>query len=122
MVTRSRSRRGASTLGCLLSLLLTMVVLYYGMNAGRVWWRYYALLDDMKKAALFAGNTPDDQILRGLQSSVVENGLPPAAARFRINRTPAPRQITISTNYQETIELPFFHKKVAFNPSVTHRL
>lgn len=115
-------RRGASTLGCLFSLMITMVVLYYALNIGRVWWRYYELLDRMESSARFASSTPDDEILRNLQAEVREIGLPLEAARFQIVRRQAPREITITTEYRERVELPFVHRTFTFKPSVHQRL
>ncbi len=43
-----RSRRGASKLGCLLSLVLFVGSLTYGVRIGRIYWRYYELTEDMK--------------------------------------------------------------------------
>ncbi|MEZ4456540.1 MAG: hypothetical protein R2882_08335 [Gemmatimonadales bacterium] len=117
-----RSRRGTSTLGCLFSLLITVVVVYYALNAGRVLWRFYELRDRMESAARFAANQTDEQILRQLRADAVDIGVPSTAQRFQINRIRNPRQITISTTYEETIELPFVHRKVVFKPSVTQRL
>ena len=95
MVTTRRNRRGGSSLGCLVSLLLTAVVLYYGIHLGQVWWRYYELVDRMKIAARFANNETDDQILKQLQADAVEVGVPKQAQSFKIVRTEAPRQIRI---------------------------
>ena len=52
MVTETRrGRRGASTLGCLVAVLLFMAVLYYGVDLGRVYWSYYRLIVEMEQAA-----------------------------------------------------------------------
>ena len=123
MVSGSRGRRtGASTLGCLFSLLITVVILYYAVNIGHVWWRYYELLDRMESSARFAASTPDETILRQLRAEVQNIGLPPEAGRFRITRRMAPRDITISTKYSEKVELPFVHRSFEFTPTVTKPL
>ena len=44
MVTR---RAGASSLGCLVSLLLVAAVGYFGVNAGEVYFRFYQFQDAM---------------------------------------------------------------------------
>lgn len=118
MVRRSR---GASTLGCLFSLLITLVVLYYGINLGRVWWRYWELIDRMKTAALFATTQPVPETIRRLQNAVDEIGLPPDAKRFKIQRIEGISTIIISTEYQEKVELPFMHRAIRFKPTVTQR-
>ena len=45
MVSLHRGRRGASTLGCLVSVVLFLGALYYGVHIGGVYWRYYSLLE-----------------------------------------------------------------------------
>ena len=42
------SRRGASSSGCLLSLLVFVAALYYAVNIGEVYFRYYRLVDEMQ--------------------------------------------------------------------------
>lgn len=118
MVKRTR---GTSTTGCLFSMLVLAVVLYYGMNLGRVWWRYWELTDRMKAAALFAINQPVPEILRRLQADVDEIGVPAEAKKFNIQRIQG-ASITITTTYHETVELPFVHKTLTFKPSVRQRI
>ncbi len=115
-------RRGASTTGCLFSLLITAVIAYYGMNLGQVWWRYYELLDRMKTAARFANVNTDSQIVSQLQGDALELGVPGTPLRFRVVRTETPNAISISTSYEERVELPFVHRTFSFNPSVNQRL
>ena len=122
MVTTRRSQRGGSSLGCLFSLLLTAVLLYYGVHLGQVWWRYYELVDRMKIAARFAGNETDDQILRQLQTDAAEIGVPKQAQAFKIVRSENPRRIRITTTYSEKVELPFMHRAFTFAPIVTQGL
>ena len=66
MVTRAR--RGASSLGCLVSLLLFVAALYYGINIGEIYIRYDRLLDEMKAQARVAPRLTDDVIEVGAQS------------------------------------------------------
>lgn len=121
MVISSFRRRGASTLGCLVSLVVTLTLGYYGMQVGRVWVRFYAIRDKIENAALFAQSQPTEQILRNLREAATEIGLPAQAKQFQIRRTDIyPRTITISTVYTETLPLPFVHKTVTFKPTATH--
>ena len=71
-----RSRRGASSSGCLLSLLLFVAALYYGVNIGEVYFRYYRLLDEMQTEAHLAAGLDDGTIRRRVQSAVDEIGIP----------------------------------------------
>jgi hypothetical protein len=123
MVTdRRRARiRGASTLGCLVSLVLTVGVLYYGITLGRVWWRYKELQNRMETAARFGQTQSVDQITRQLQAEAQDLGIPPEGRRFRITKSDAPASITISTSYTEHVSLPLLDRSFSFHPSVTQK-
>ena len=119
MVKRTR---GSSTMGCLFSMLVMGVMLYYGVTFGRVWLRYWQLIDRMKNAAIFAISQKGPETLRRLQADADEIGVPAEAQQFNIQRVTAPPSITITTMYHETIDLPLVHKTLTFRPSVTQRL
>lgn len=114
---RRKARRGGSNLGCLLSLLILAAALYYGVNIGEVYWRYYQLLDEMKSQARLAPSLTDATIRRRLILKVENLGLPSDAERFRIRRTGGQtRLITIETQYSESVDLPFFEHTFQFKP------
>ena len=54
--------RGASSTGCLVSLLIFVAVLYYGVNIGEVYFRYYRLLDEMRSQTRVAAALDDGTI------------------------------------------------------------
>ena len=60
---------GASNLGCLLSLLLFVAALYYGVHVGEVYFRYYRLLDAMRFQASIAPSVTDEVIKRRLMAT-----------------------------------------------------
>jgi hypothetical protein len=122
MVTETRrGRRGASTLGCLVAVLLFMALLYYGVDIGRVYWNYYRLLDEMETSARFAQTQPDDAIIKHLVGIAQDLSLPAEAQRFTIRRTEHPPIVTIKTRYSVDIVLPFKRRHVTLNPSVEVR-
>jgi hypothetical protein len=117
MVMRlARSRRGSSTTGCLLWLLLFVAALYYGVHIGEVYYRSWQLAEEMKSQARLAPSLNDDVIQRRLVTRAEELGLPHEASNFRIVRTPRPRAIRIETRYSETVQLPFFNHTFTFTP------
>ena len=121
MVRRLDGRpRGASSTGCLFSLLIFVGALYYGFSIGEVYFRYYRLLDEIETQARLASALDDGTIQRRLQAAVQEIGLPDAAANVRIVRRGSPREIQISTQYSETVDLPLFHHTFQLRPNVTH--
>jgi len=122
MVTRSR--RGASSSGCLLSLLLFVAALYYGVNVGEVFFRYYRLLDEMQTETRLAAGLNDDTIRHRVQAAIEEIGIPDSAGsrQLQVRRTDSPRQIVVETQYSEWVSLPFFNHSFSFHPRATQPL
>ncbi len=104
MVTRSR--RGSSTLGCLVSLALFVAALYYGINIGEVYIKYYQLLDEMQSQARLAPSLSDAVIRRRILDKIDELDLPEEAQDVTVKRTARPPRILIETRYTETLHLP----------------
>jgi len=117
-------RRGASSSGCLISLLLFVAALYYGVNIGEVYFRYYRLLDAMQTETRMAPGLDDGTIRRRIQAAIEEIGLPDSAGgrQLLIRRTASPREIVIETRYSEPVSLPFFNHSFSFHPRATQPL
>ncbi len=124
MVSAPPGRRGASSSGCLLSLLLFVAILYYGVNIGEVYFHYYRLLDEMQTQARLAPGIDDGTIRRRIQTAIEEIGIPDSAGgrQLQIRRTASPRQIAIETRYSESVSLPFFNHDFKFHPRATQPL
>ena len=121
MVTIARGRRGASKFGCLLSLALFVGALTYGVRVGKMYWRYYELVDDIKSSARFAQMQSDDAIRRNLNQRIDELAIPAEAKRrLLVRRTNSPPfRILIRTQYQERLDLPFGKPRyIVFRPNV----
>ena len=111
-----RGRRGASTLGCLFTMLILAAVLYFGVNVGEPYLRYYRFRDVMQQEARFAERKTDAQMVATLRLKADSLALPAAAFKINIRRTPS--RITIWTDYAETIDLPFVTRDITFRPVV----
>jgi hypothetical protein len=120
----SDRRHGASSAGCLLSLLIFVAVLYYGVNIGEVFFRYYRLLDEIETQSRLAPGIDDGTIRRRIQSAVEEIGVPDSAGsrQLLIRRTAQPREIVIETRYSESVSLPFFNHAFKFHPRAAQPL
>jgi hypothetical protein len=117
MVTPNvRSRRGSSTSGCLISLILFVAAVYYGIHLGQPWMRYYELLDEMRVSARLAPTLSDAVIRRRLEQKVDELALPADAKKFEITRSGKPRKIVITTTYSETVTVPLLTHTFYFTP------
>lgn len=111
MVTHGR---GASTLGCLFSLLVVAAIAYFGVNIGAPYWRYYQFRDAFQQETRFAERKTDAQIVSTLRLKADSLALPPEAQRINVRRTPG--DISIWAEYAETIAFPFVTKDVTFRP------
>jgi hypothetical protein len=107
-------RRGASTLGCLFYLLIAVAVIYFGVNVGRAYWRFYQYQDDMRQEVRFARQRTNDQIVNHLRASADSLGLPEAAGKIAIRRTQS--TISIESDYYEIVEFPMYVREIHFNP------
>lgn len=123
-MTRARQgTRGASAKGCLVSLLIFVAVLYYAVNIGEVFVRYYRLIDEMRTQARLAAALDDGTIRRRVEAAIDHIGIPDSAARYLVvRRIASPRQIIIETRYNEAVSLPLFNHVFSFNPKATQPL
>lgn len=110
MVTRS----GRSSLGCLLVLLLVAVALYFGVNFGEAYWRFYEYQDAMRQEVRFAKQIPDDRMRLHLSALADTLGLPEEAHDITIERTNS--DISVSAEYTEQIVLPLVVRQIRFKP------
>jgi hypothetical protein len=108
------TRRGASTLGCVFTLLIIAVVVYFGINIGGTYWRYYEFQDDMKQEIRFASHNADPSIIKTLRAEADSLGLPDDASDITLRRTQ--NAISIDAEYDDHIELPGYSRLVHFHP------
>jgi hypothetical protein len=115
-----RRRSGASTLGCLFSLLVVVMILYVGFNFAEVYWRHYQFRDDMTQQLRFASHNSDAQIARHLAALADSLGLPDGAGRVVIRRSD--RAISIESEYVERVHIPLYIRAyvrdIPFHPRV----
>src|SRR6266550_9609952 len=107
-------RRGVNSLGCLLLLLLTAAVIYFGVTIGEHYFRFYQYQDSMRQEVKFAAHNSDALILRHLRERADSLGLPEAAGEVTLQRDN--RHIELESEYYVHIELPLYVREVRFNP------
>lgn len=122
MVSGASDRRGSSSTGCLLTLLVFAGALYYAINIGEVYWRFYQYQDEMRSQARLAPSLTDGVIRRRLLLTVDRLGLPAEAQKIQIRRTARPRQITIESQYAEEVHLLLFDHAFEFHPHAVEGL
>jgi hypothetical protein len=107
-------RRGRTNFGCLLGLLFAVTLVYFAVNVGEPYLRYYRFLDGMKQEARFSARFTDEDIQRRLAALADSLGLPEAAGRVRVRR--ASNRISISSSYYERVEMPLIVRDILFTP------
>lgn len=115
MVTRAARDRHGGTLGCLVTLLLFLVAIYYGGHVGEVYWRYFDVLETMKFEAGQAAHLSDVEI-RNRLAWKADSVIPGIAPAFSIQRTGRPGRIIIEAVYRERVVLPFFDHYFDLHP------
>jgi hypothetical protein len=112
-----RTRRGTSSLGCLISIMIVAAAAYYGIHIGEVYFRFYELRDSMESAARLAPSLKDDVLYRRLAAT--SDSVLGRTLTFDIRRT---NRITIHTEYSDSVDLPFFKHTFHFKPRVEEPL
>jgi hypothetical protein len=111
------ARRGASTLGCLILILVLAGGIYFAFGFGEAYFHAYQFEDSMRSDAEFASTLTDAKITSHLAAVADSLELPSEAGNVTITRSQ--RTITVSSDYDEVIKLPFRKEKVLhFHPSV----
>ena len=115
------NRRGESRLGCLIPLLILAVGAYVASDFGAAYFRYYRFKDAMGQEARFAVTATDQQITTRLSALADSLQLPAGAELVKVTRSQS--IVTISSDYDEIIKLPFKKERVIhFHPYVVSRL
>jgi hypothetical protein len=115
------ARRGASTLGCLIPLLILALAIYFAIDFGEAYFHFYQFKDAMAQEARFGSTRTDVQITGHLSALADSLQMPPGAELISISRTPG--VISISSDYDEVIKLPFKKEQVIhFHPSAVSSL
>lgn len=106
--------RGRSSLGCLLLLLVVAIALFFGVNIGEAYWRFYEFQDAMRQEVRFAKQIPDDRIKLHLAALADSLGLPEEATDITVNRTSS--DISVSAEYSEQVGFRVFVRQLHFSP------
>lgn len=110
-------RRGTSSFGCLISILILAAAVYYGVHIGQVYFKFYQLQDEMESQARMAPSLVDEVIYRRLAAT--SDSLLGRTLTFDIKRG---NRITIHTEYSDSVELPLFKHIFHFTPRVEEPL
>lgn len=108
------ARRGTSSMGCLFSLLIAAAVIYFGVDIGGAYWRFYEYQDDMSQLVKFAPRTSNENLIARLRADADSLSLPDDARRISIRRSET--MLEIDAEYDEHIEFPMYERDIHFHP------
>ncbi|MEP6692586.1 MAG: hypothetical protein ABJD07_15605 [Gemmatimonadaceae bacterium] len=111
-----RARRGASRLGCLVQLLIAAVAVFAGVRIGEVYLRFYRMQDAMKQEARFSEHETNEKISAHIRAVADSLNLPAQAQDITVQRTL--KQLYISAEYTDTIDLSVYKRMVKLHPNV----
>ena len=119
-----RGRAGKGTSGCLTTLVLFGIALYFGLPVADVYVRQYQFAEEMRSQARLAPSLTDAVIRRRLEDKADALDLPAEALKtLKIKRTGgSARRITIDAEYSETVVRPFFRHTFTFRPHAEEQL
>ena len=115
MMSNTGLRRGAITLGCLVTLLLIAAALYFGIPAAESYKKYLEYKDAMAQEIRFHAKVPDVQIKAHLAVVADSLGLPEDAGKVTVTRKSG--RLTIASEYEQPFQLPGIVKYVVLRPS-----
>ena len=110
------ARGGRTSLGCLMLLALIGVGAYVGSYVGELYWREYQFRDAMRQQIRFASQMSDQTIQANLATFADSLGLPDDASdNLSIDRS-RDGTMTITSEYDEQVQLPIFKRTFHLKP------
>lgn len=109
-----RTRAGAITLGCLVWLMIIAAAVYFGSGIAETYIKYRKYQDAMAHELRYRAKIPDWQLRNRFKLIADSLGLPEDAGIVTIQRTPG--RISVTSHYEETIDLPGMKKEWHFEP------
>jgi hypothetical protein len=113
-------RRGASTMGCLLFLLIAGVVGYVGFKVGEAYWTYFEVRQKTREALNWAAATPpklEKEIVQRVIVKAVEVGVELSPRDIQIMQTPD--TLTIIVSWTQEVEFPYYTLPLNFKTTQT---
>jgi hypothetical protein len=113
-------RRGASSLGCLLFLILVIVLSYLGFVFGEAYWSYYRVQEKVRGALTWAVSEKpktDQEITRQVVANALDVGVNLTSRNIRL--THSRETLTIRVVWFHDIELLFTSYSKPFEVKLT---
>ncbi len=116
----SRHNRGASTLGCLIFLIVAVILVYGALKFGSAIWTYFEVKYKIQEAlnwAVAGGTKSDIEITQKVIANVAETGVELKPRNISIKHTTD--DLIISVSWQQYIDFPYFSFPLNFKVTLT---
>jgi len=112
--------RGASTMGCLVFMLIAGVIIYAGFKVGEAYWSFFEVRHKTREALNWAAaGSPksEGEITKRVIDNVTQIGVALSSQNIRISQTTDTLTITVSCGQE--VEFPYYTLPLDFTTTQT---
>jgi hypothetical protein len=109
-------RRGASTMGCLVFILIAGVIAYVGVRVGEAYWSFFEVRHKIHEALNWAAaGSPKSEgdITQKVIANVTQVGVELSSKNIQISQTTD--TLTITVSYGQEVEFPYYTLPLDFS-------
>ena len=113
-------RRGASTMGCLVSILIAGVIIYAGFKVGEAYWNSFEVRHKIHEALNWAAAgamKSDAEITQKVITNVSQVGVELPPQSIQISHTTD--TLTITVSWGQEVEFPYYTLPLNFTTSAS---
>jgi len=113
-------RRGATTMGCLVFILIAGVMVYVGVRVGEAYWNSFEVRHKIREAlnwAVAGSPKSEGEIIQKVITNVTQVGLELPPQSIQISQTPD--TLTITASWGQEVEFPYYTLPLNFTTSQT---
>jgi|GEM_PF-946912 len=113
-------RRGASTMGCLVFILIAGVIVYVGVRVGEAYWGLFEVRHKIHEAlnwAVAGSPKSEGEIIQKVITNVTQVGLQLSSQNVQISQTTD--TLTITASWGQEVEFPYYTLPLNFTTSQT---
>ena len=114
--------RGASTMGCLLFILIAGVIVYAGFKVGEAYWSFFEVRHKAREALNWAAaGSPksEGEITKKVLDNISQVGVTLSSQNIQISQTTD--TLTITVSWGQEVEFPYYTLPLDFSTTQTEK-
>jgi hypothetical protein len=111
---------GASTMGCLVFILIAGVIVYVGLRVGEAYWSFFEVRHKTQEAlnwAVAGSAKSEAEIMQKVITNVTEVGVALSSENIQITQTTD--TLTITVSWGQEVEFPYYKLPLDFSTTQT---